>query len=151
MKRLLILALLNYSSLADTINGKCERKCQEDCMEVGKNYEWSNRNCQMVYGTGTKGIGWYIANNNKGNQFVSCMKSCEEICDDLCHSRKEGAPDQIAENRWYANQGGGRYKNQTDMRELLSDRNFLTVPNFLAFFEILLHLILNLIINQFQQ
>ena len=113
-------------------------------MEVGKNHEGSTRNCQMIYGTGTRGLGWYIANYNKGNKFVSCLKSCEEICDALCLSGKESATEQTAEDRWNAILGGGRYKNPTDV--LLGNR-ILTVPNFLAFFEILLHLIFNLIVN----
>ena len=149
MKSFIIVALLCSVSLTATISGKCEKQCQEECMELGKKYEGSSGSCQMVYGTGPKGSGWHIADANGDNNLgTTCSKSCEETCDILCTSTKTGNGQMEEEDRWYANVAGSHYKDIADMRRLLpiESSRALSLPNFIAILEIVLWLILNFII-----
>ena len=147
MKSSIILALLCSMSLAATISGRCEQKCQEECIEVGKKYEGSSRSCLMVYGTGHKGLGWYIADSNGDNNLVTCSKSCEETCDILCTSTKTGNGQMEEEDRQYTNMAGSHYKDIADRRLLpIGSSRILGTPNFINVIEIVLWLILNFII-----
>ena len=104
MRSFTAIVLIGSVTFAATLNHECKTNCTTDCMKVGGDDDVGGTHCEMVFGTGKNGTGWYVfddeGDSSTGGSPVSkgtCQESCEAACDKVRTPKGSGGLGRVAE------------------------------------------------------